>query len=942
MLSALRRKIRHRTTLPRSAAERRALRDAFDAAHYLAVNGDVREAGLDPLIHYMSAGWREGRNPAPGFDAAWYAETHDIGDQNPLLHWLRQGRDKGLATAPEGAGLGAGKIAESDLDALRAAFDADFYLARNPDVREAGLNPFLHWVMHGRDEGRPGQPRRDSVRPAIPDPAEIDWSACPQDDTDAIADRFDRGFYLSRYPEVAGLGVDPEVHYLMLGWKLGYDPRPDFSTRYYIDRYVDIQRAGVNPFLHYCRNGHLEQRETVSYIKARRDSYHPLVSVILPNYNHAKYLPQRIRSIAEQTYDNLEIIILDDKSSDESQEVIRRTVEDLGIKARLEFNTVNSGNVFAQWRKGLSLATGDLVWICESDDFCEPDFVEKLVPTFADESVNIAFGRIQFANAEGAFMEGLDRYREGAEPGIWDDTLTRPAAEWFDGAWGVNNIYANVGGGMFRRMALPEEVWTEARSFRICGDWFLYLHIAGAGQITYEPRAVAYFRQHGMNTSASNFHQRYYYDENMRILRLLAESWGISTRTRLRFLDKVKAQYRHFGLAETMGDFDETFGVAELLAMPRRTSHVQFYFLGFHPGGGELFPINLANAFLEAGHMVSMVAVDLSCINADMRARLDRRIPAYHASHLTARGRAGFLEASGVSVINSHVASADAFLYTLSEDPIERPWVVTLHGSYVAFEEDVPQTLIDWILENVSGWIYTADRNLEFFENREVDWDGFVKLPNAMPRDNRPAPFSREELGIAEGDTVFTLVARGIKRKGWRAAVEAFRALRETHGRRNAHLLLIGEGELTDTARRLAEDLPGVHFLGYQSEINGILRLSNCLILPSRFEGESYPLCLIQAIQEHVPAIATDIGEVRAMMSDEDGRPAGILLKNQRDSRAFFAALTAAMVEMCDPALRSRFAALAQKRAEFYDMQALVGVYEEVYETAGREFGRSG
>lgn len=1059
-----------------------ALRRAFEADYYLAKNTDVAEAGIDPLRHYLTHGWREGRDPRRDFSTRFYAETHGTGSANPFVHWVKRGRKQGLATMPEGArtvegmsgydaaelaavraefseqdylawnydvaaagidpfthfmefgwqeyrdpspdfstrfyldsnpdiamaglnpfahyvlhgraegrlGLGpdgyssAWDFAEralglnlEDFRRVEAAFDPAFYLEQNADlragnvdplrhflvvgwkerrdpapgfstahylqdnadIREAGINPFVHWVLHGRAEGRRAHPADVGRARAAPDPAEIDWTACPEEDVAAISDLFDRDFYLDRYPEVAALGVDPRVHYLMLGWRLGYDPRPDFSTRYYRDRYVDIRRGGANPFLHYCRFGQGERRETVSYIEARRADFRPKVSVILPNYNHAPYLPQRIRSIAGQTYDNLEIIILDDKSPDDSQRVIRETVAELGIDARLEFNEENSGNVFAQWRKGLAMATGDLVWICESDDFCDPDFLEHLIPAFADESVNIAFGRIQFADAAGKFMAGLDAYRERAEAGIWSDTLTRPAAEWFNGAFGVNNVIANVGGCVFRRVDLPEPVWKQAREFRICGDWFLYLHLAGAGQITYEPRAVAYFRQHGQNTSASNFHQRYYYDENMRILRLLSETWGISRGTRLRFLEQVKAQYDHFGLADRMGDFDETFGVAELLSVRQTQRHVQFHFLGFHPGGGELFPINLANAFLQAGHLVSMLAVDMQSINADMRARLDRRIPVYHASHMTARGRGPFLDAAGVSVINSHVASADAFLYTLGDTPIERPFVVALHGSYVAFE-GAPDSLVGWIIRNVNNWVYTADRNLEFFESQEVDWDSFVKLPNAMPRDPRPAPFTREDLGIAETDTVFTLVARGIKRKGWRASVEAFRALRLTHGRTDARLLLIGDGEEADNARRLAADLEGVHFLGYQSAINGILRLSDCLILPSRFEGESYPLCLIQALQEHLPVIATDIGEIRSIMTDEEGQTAGLLLDNIRDSRAYFAALTDAMARMCVPETRAGFAETAARRAGIFDMEALVRAYGEVFETAERQFDR--
>ncbi len=71
----------------------------------------------------------------------------------------------------------------------------------------------------------------------------------------------------------------------------------------------------------------------------------PFVSVILPNYNHAKYLPQRIESILNQTYQNFELIILDDCSSDNSREVIERYKDNPRI-SKIIFNEKNSGSRF--------------------------------------------------------------------------------------------------------------------------------------------------------------------------------------------------------------------------------------------------------------------------------------------------------------------------------------------------------------------------------------------------------------------------------------------------------------------------------------------------------------------------------------------------------------------------------------------------------------------
>src|SRR5690606_14670397 len=95
-----------------------------------------------------------------------------------------------------------------------------------------------------------------------------------------------------------------------------------------------------------------------------------LVSIILPNYNHASYLPDRLNSIFNQSYQNFEVIILDDCSRDVSLEILNIYKGHPKVSHFIA-NEVNSGSPFKQWQKGLKLAKGDFVWIAESDDYCD-------------------------------------------------------------------------------------------------------------------------------------------------------------------------------------------------------------------------------------------------------------------------------------------------------------------------------------------------------------------------------------------------------------------------------------------------------------------------------------------------------------------------------------------------------------------------------------------
>ena len=94
-------------------------------------------------------------------------------------------------------------------------------------------------------------------------------------------------------------------------------------------------------------------------------SYRPRVSVVVPCYNHRKWLKQRLDSILSQTYENYEVLLLDDCSTDGSREVLTEYAERYPEKIRCLFNESNSGCVFRQWARGLAECRGDLVWIAD-------------------------------------------------------------------------------------------------------------------------------------------------------------------------------------------------------------------------------------------------------------------------------------------------------------------------------------------------------------------------------------------------------------------------------------------------------------------------------------------------------------------------------------------------------------------------------------------------
>lgn len=218
----------------------------------------------------------------------------------------------------------------------------------------------------------------------------------------------------------------------------------------------------------------------------------PLVSIIVPNYNHARFLGERLESILHQTYQHFELIVLDDLSTDSSMDVIGRYAHDSHVAAVVR-NEQNSGSPFRQWQKGFSMAKGELVWIAESDDSCEPTFLERMVAEHVShgEQCAVSFCRSLKVDADGRPMGevgiGGNLYIDG--PRFVRDYLSR------------FNYIVNASSAVFRRSML-RDVDGAYTQFRGCGDWVFWAEIAKSGTVAYVDQPLNFFRQHEQSTTS--------------------------------------------------------------------------------------------------------------------------------------------------------------------------------------------------------------------------------------------------------------------------------------------------------------------------------------------------------------------------------------------------------------------------------------------------------
>ena len=98
------------------------------------------------------------------------------------------------------------------------------------------------------------------------------------------------------------------------------------------------------------------------------------MTVLVPNYNHAPYLRQRLDSVFAQTYPHFEVILMDDCSTDDSRTILTEYADRHPDKARVMFNEVNSGGAFFQWEKGIRAAQGPVDLDRRKRRLVQPEF----------------------------------------------------------------------------------------------------------------------------------------------------------------------------------------------------------------------------------------------------------------------------------------------------------------------------------------------------------------------------------------------------------------------------------------------------------------------------------------------------------------------------------------------------------------------------------------
>ena len=422
-----------------------------------------------------SAGWEPSNTHAGGdvalvpqkskeidhFDASWYLEQYpDVlkSGLDPYEHYLLRGKSEGR----------------------HPAFDPVWYLKEYQDVAACGMDPRLHYSMSGKGEGR---------HPA-----------------------FNRDWYLSQYPDVAEAGTDPVEHYFQFGKAEGRYPA--FDRDWYLNQYLDVQSAGIDPLFHYLNHGKAEGRYPVRCAESTRNNYSawvrlfdtlddkarralqnqvaqfkqmPLISVVMPVYNpNPAWLIEAIESVRNQIYPNWELCIADDLSPDKAiRPILEKYMED-DSRIKVVFRTKN-GHISNASNSALEIAKGEWVALLDHDD---------LLPEHALFWVVDAINK--YPDIRLIYSDEDKIYEHGGRAGAY-----------FKSDWNPDLFYSH---NMFSHLGVySAELIHRVGGFRIglegSQDYDLALRcieLIDAKQIHHVPKVLYHWRVHAQSTAQSS------------------------------------------------------------------------------------------------------------------------------------------------------------------------------------------------------------------------------------------------------------------------------------------------------------------------------------------------------------------------------------------------------------------------------------------------------
>ncbi|MFT3719039.1 glycosyltransferase family 2 protein [Pseudorhodoferax sp.] len=222
----------------------------------------------------------------------------------------------------------------------------------------------------------------------------------------------------------------------------------------------------------------------------------PLVTVLVPSYNHGRFLEERIESIMAQSFEDFELIVIDDCSKDHSDDVLK------SLQKKFKFtyirNDRNTGTPFAAWERIGSMARGRYIWICESDDVAEPDFLVTAVGRLQENQKAVAFYSNSYViNDQSKIIGHTESYfRDTWKESRWEQDFTASGRDELVYFQLRGQVIPNMSSALFVADAFTKAFEPFLKRLRLTGDWLFVGNVFEHGDVEFCHRPLSRFRKH--------------------------------------------------------------------------------------------------------------------------------------------------------------------------------------------------------------------------------------------------------------------------------------------------------------------------------------------------------------------------------------------------------------------------------------------------------------
>lgn len=236
--------------------------------------------------------------------------------------------------------------------------------------------------------------------------------------------------------------------------------------------------------------GRWAQRRVQDAASKDKETMPPLVSVIIPSFNSARYLAEAVESVFAQTYSAVECIVIDDGSTDHTGDILR---ELSALHPRLRVARKTNGGAAAARNMGLRMCSGSFISFLDADDVMLPGKTERLVAFLnAHPDVGLVYGDYLIVTED---LQALAAYTAEMPRGL-DPLDALCYRNWF-----------NFLGPLIRR-AVAHEVGEFDEELAAAEDWDYFIRCAKVTHIAYQAGPVALYRQHGDQVHRDYFRMR--------------------------------------------------------------------------------------------------------------------------------------------------------------------------------------------------------------------------------------------------------------------------------------------------------------------------------------------------------------------------------------------------------------------------------------------------